>query len=171
MSNDEIPTNQNNTDGRFLSFTLCDRQYALPLLRVKEVLALSEITPVPQTPPHFKGIMNLRGQVISIIDLRAKLKMGTTQPTTETAVIILDLANANIGIIVDSANEVFAVGTHDLRDPPELGSHIHTEWIQAVTERNKSLVIILDIDQTVGIGDTKIQPHLPSHEKHLPAAS
>lgn len=146
-------SNAKDTDERFLAFTLCQRQYALPLLRVKEVLALPDITPVPQCPPDIKGIMNLRGQVLTVVDLRSKLRMPQTETTRETVVIILDLGAIMAGIIVDTADEVFAVSSSDLRLPPEIGTQGRSEWIQSVTERNEGLVLVLNIDRIINVRD------------------
>lgn len=86
---------------RYLTFRLAQEFFAIPLLQVKEVIAMPEVTPVPQTPPHFIGIMNLRGQVITVLDLRLKLGIKP-QKGAETAVVIRDLADVSVGVVVDS---------------------------------------------------------------------
>src|SRR4051812_41249332 len=94
-----------NDQNRFLSFSLGNEEYGVPLLAVKEVIAMPEITPIPYTPSYFLGIMNLRGQVISVMDLRQKLGVKPSQ-SSETAVIICDLNSLSIGVVVDSINSV-----------------------------------------------------------------
>jgi purine-binding chemotaxis protein CheW len=139
---------------RFLIFSLCQEQYAVPLLKVKEVIALTETTPVPYSPPYFKGIMNLRGQVISVIDLRTKLKMPKGEASSETAIIILDLSPLSLGIIVDSVESVLAVAAGEIQPPPEVGG-ASTAYIRGVTRKDKKLILLLDIEKTLSVEDLK----------------
>src|SRR5258708_2612365 len=106
--------------GRYLSFSLGKEEYAIPLLKVKEVIAVPDTTPVPFTPAHFLGMMNLRGQVISVVDLRLKLGMKKVDRTEETAVIIIDLDPIFLGIVVDSVNKVLNLTEGEISNPPEL---------------------------------------------------
>lgn len=139
---------------RFLIFSLCGEQYAVPLLKVKEVIALTETTPVPYSPSHFKGIMNLRGQVISVIDLRLKLKMPKGDTSSETAIIILDLSPLSLGIIVDSVESVLAVNRSEIQPPPDVGSS-NTAYIRGVAKKDKKLILLLDIERTLSVEDLK----------------
>lgn len=140
---------------RFLIFSLCSEQYAVPLLNVKEVIAMTEITPVPYSPPHFKGIMNLRGQVISVIDLRQKLRMPKADASAETAIIILDLSPLSLGIIVDSVESVLAVDQKEIQPPPDVGAGSNTSYIRGVTRKDKKLILLLDIEKTLSVEDLR----------------
>jgi purine-binding chemotaxis protein CheW len=112
---------------RYIAFLLGDEQYAIPLLQVKEVIEMSRPTPIPQTPPYFKGVINLRGQVISVIDLRLKLGMAEVVQGPKTAIIILDLPSQEIGktdhlgVIVDRVYSVVAIEDQDFVHAPKLG--------------------------------------------------
>ena len=139
---------------RFLIFSLNLEQYAVPLLKVKEVIALTEITPVPYSPPHFKGIMNLRGQVISVVDLRLKLKMSQAQVSQETAIIILDLGYLSLGIIVDSVESVLAVANGEVQPPPDVGG-ANTSYIKGVVRKDKKLILLLEIEHVLSVEDLK----------------
>jgi purine-binding chemotaxis protein CheW len=139
---------------RFLIFSLCQEQYAVPLLKVKEVIALTETTPVPYSPNYFKGIMNLRGQVISVIDLRTKLKMPKGEASSETAIVILDLSPLSLGIVVDSVESVLAVDASEIQPPPEVGG-ASTAYIRGVTRKDKKLILLLDIERTLSVDDLK----------------
>ena len=139
---------------RFLTFCLNNEQYAVPLLKVKEVIALTEVTPVPYSPPHFKGIMNLRGQVVSVIDLRTKLRMPTAEATGESAIIILDLAPLALGVIVDTVESVLAVAKDEVQPPPDMGGR-EVAYITGVTRKDKKLILILDIDKTLSVDDIR----------------
>ncbi len=137
---------------RFLSFSLGIEEYAVPLLAVREVIALPEYTAVPYTPPYFLGIMNLRGQVISIMDLRQKLgvKPGVN---TETAVIICDLNGNSIGVVVDSVNTVLNPAATDISDKPEIQSNRPTDYITGVYRKDKKLVLFLDLFKSLSLED------------------
>jgi purine-binding chemotaxis protein CheW len=154
--NDATQMDRTKEEARFLVFALCSEEYAVPLLKVKEVIALTEITPVPYTPPHFKGIMNLRGQVISIIDLRLKFRMSKAEITPETSIIILDLSPLSLGIIVDSIDSVLAVQSDHIQPPPDLENHSGNDYITGVTKKDKKLVLLLDIERTLSVEDLKL---------------
>lgn len=153
MSQDEV--------NRFLNFTLGEEEFAIPLLSVKEVIAVPETTPIPHTPPHFLGIMNLRGQVISIIDLRKKFSM-TAKNTEETSVIILDLKTQFLGVVVDSVNSVLAIKNSEVLEKPMIESSKSTEYITGVFRKNDHLVLLLDIFKTLSQEDkTAMQKSTP----------
>jgi purine-binding chemotaxis protein CheW len=140
-------------DLRFLAFALCEEAYAVPLLKVREVIALGEITPVPHTPPHFKGIMNLRGQVISVIDLRTKFNMKKIETGSETAIVILDLNPFCLGIVVDSVDSVLALTEDQISPSPDIESSVSQEYITGVARIEKKLILILDIEKALSIDD------------------
>ena len=137
---------------RFLSFSLGTEEYAIPLLSVREVIAMPEITPVPQTPAHFLGIMNLRGQVISVMDLRAKLTIKPN-PSAETAIIICDLKPSSVGVVVDSINSVLSPSAEEISERPEIQSSRATEYIQGVFRHQDRLVLLLDVGKTLNLQD------------------
>ncbi|MFN7262409.1 MAG: chemotaxis protein CheW [Pseudobdellovibrionaceae bacterium] len=140
---------------RYLAFSLGTEEYAIPLLSVREVIAVPEITPVPQSPTYFLGIMNLRGQVISVIDLRTKfgIKPNTTE---ETSVIILDMGDHSLGAVVDSVNSVLSPKTEELSEPPDLEGNKNAAAITKVFRREKNLVLILDVLKTLSKEDKAV---------------
>ncbi|MCE3010978.1 MAG: chemotaxis protein CheW [Proteobacteria bacterium] len=140
------------TNERYLAFSLGAEEYAIPLLSVREVIAVPDITPVPQSPVHFLGIMNLRGQVISVIDLRTKFGIKPNK-TDETSVIILDMGDHSLGAIVDSVNSVLSPTAEELSEPPDLEGNKNASAITKVFRREKSLVLILDILKTLSKED------------------
>ncbi len=153
-------TDQGNQMGdaggnRYLSFTLGEEDYAIPLLSVKEVIAVPEITPIPFSPPHFLGIMNLRGQVISVIDLRQKFQIKT-QKSSETAIIICDVESLCLGVVVDSINSVLAPSADEISNRPEMQSQRNTDYITHVCRRDKKLILFLDVAKTLGVGDMQV---------------
>lgn len=140
-------------DQRFLVFTLAQEAYAVPLLKVKEVLAPAEITPLPQAPAHFKGIMNLRGQVISVLDLRLKFKVGSAALGAESAIIILDAADLAVGVIVDSVESVLAVSAENIQPPPAVNSSLGRDFLLGVTRHEQRLVLLLAIENALNLQD------------------
>lgn len=130
---------------RFLEFSLGQEEYAIPLLSVREVISLPETTPIPKAPPHFLGIMNLRGQVISVVDLRKKLNIKPKEEDLEESVIIVDIEGMNLGIVVDSINTVLAISLADVSDVPEIESQVNAEYIEGVYRKENSLTVLLDV--------------------------
>lgn len=127
----------------------------MPLLAVKEVIAPPEITAVPQTPSHFLGIMNLRGQVISVIDLRIKLSIKPTQ-AAETAIIICDIKPNSMGVVVDSINSVLNPKPEEIAEKPQIHSSKATDYITNVFRHDNRLVLLIDIAKTLTGGDLQL---------------
>lgn len=139
---------------RYLSFNLKDERYAVPLLSVREVIAMPEITPVPQTPAHFLGIMNLRGQVISIVDLRSKFGIKPAKPfTEETAVIICDIGQSSLGIVVCSIQSVLSINPEKIQNKPDIAGGHSTDYITGVAEQEERLVLLLDIAKALSLSE------------------
>lgn len=140
---------------RYLCFDLGQEEFCIPLLSVREVLGMPEFTPIPQTPPHFLGIMNLRGQVISVIDLR--IKMGIkAMPSEETAVVILDFGSFSLGMVVDRVNSVTEIPAVAAADKPVLDSSKAKDYIVGVYKKNDHLILILDISKALSVEEKNI---------------
>lgn len=140
---------------RFLCFSLGKEKFAIPLLQVKEVIANTETTNIPQAPPHFKGIMNLRGQVISVIDLRIKLKVGKPESTTETTIVILDVNGLSLGVIVDAVNSVTSFDKSVISEPPVHDAAVKTDYIFGVARHEKDLTLLIDLKKVLNTDDLK----------------
>ncbi len=137
---------------RYLCFGLGQEEFAIPLLTVKEVIGMPEITSVPQTPAHFMGIMNLRGRVISIMDLRLKMNIKPA-PSEETTVIILDLGDYNLGMVVDRVNAVLALSDEQISEKPIIETGKATDYITGVFRKDERLVLLIDIGKALSIED------------------
>jgi purine-binding chemotaxis protein CheW len=142
----------NGDVNRFIEFSLGGEDYAIPLLMVREVISVPDTTPIPKAPTHFLGIMNLRGQVISIVDLRKKLKVDSRQDKEE-AVIIVDIGSMNIGVVVDSINKVLAFSPEEVCEMPEVESQLNTQYIQGVYKKEKTLTVLLDLAKVLDLKD------------------
>lgn len=137
---------------RFIEFSLGAEDYAIPLLMVREVISVPDTTPIPKSPSHFLGIMNLRGQVISVVDLRKKLKVEAKQDKEE-AVIIVDIGGMNIGVVVDSINRVLAFSSDEVSEMPEVENQLNTHYIFGVYKKENSLTVLLDIAKVLDLKD------------------
>ncbi len=137
---------------RFLSFSLGNEEYAIPLLSVREVMGMPEITAIPQSPSFFLGIMNLRGQVISVVDLRIKLGMKP-QVLKEMAVIICDLQTMCLGIVVDSVNSVISPEKEEVKPKPELKSSRNSDYITGVYKSDKKLILFLNLIKALSLDE------------------
>lgn len=115
---------------RFLTFYLEDEVYGVHIADVKEIIAMMKTTPVPKTPKFIQGVMNLRGNIIPVVDMRLKFDMPSIPPQTYTAIVIINLNEKLIGFIVDKVEEVINVLDEQLSLPPEFGSHIDTKFIK-----------------------------------------
>ncbi len=140
---------------RFLEFDLGSESYGVQLLKVKEVIPVPEVTPIPNVPNYFSGIMNLRGQIISIIDLRKKLKIEMKKSEVEDAVVIVDLNGLSVGLIVDSINKVLIIPLSEIKEIPEVSSQVNTKYIMGVYKNGEKLTIILDIEAILSFEDIK----------------
>lgn len=153
-----------DTNERYLAFLLGKEQYAIPLLQVKEVIEMSDPTPIPQAPPYFEGVINLRGQIISVLDLRSKLKFPKTERGPKTAIIILDLdPHLSLGVIVDRINSVLAIAGEDRSEAPELLSE-KNQCLTGVARRDNKLTLLLDIKAALNLTDLDLA------KKHSQAA-
>lgn len=147
MSQTEAHSKNFTEDGRYLSVTLQSECYAIPLLQVKEVLAPTETRQVPFSSKHFVGIMNLRGNLIPIIDLKIKLNIQNKIESEEKAVVILELSNGSVGIIVDSVDCVETFTESELSEAPSATASNQAEYIKNVAKKKNNLVLILDIEK------------------------
>ncbi len=144
-----------DSGGRYLCFSLGKEKFAIPLLQVKEVIANTETTNIPQAPAYFKGIMNLRGQVISVIDLRSKLKIVHQDVNSETTIVILDINGLSLGVIVDSVDSVIAYSDADISDPPVHDTTVKADYIVGVARGKDHLTLVLDLEKALNTQDMK----------------
>ncbi len=143
-------------EGKYLTFALGPEEYGLEILKVREIIGYMEITAVPQTPHEVKGVINLRGQVIPVVDLRAKFAMETTDVTEETCIIVAEISqgsrNFSMGIVVDHVQEVLDIDGQDIEEAPQFGSSVDTNFILGMGKIGDSVKILLDIDKVLGNG-------------------
>lgn len=139
--------------GKYLTFALGSEEYGLEILKVREIFGYMEITAIPQTPEHVKGVINLRGQVIPVIDLRAKFGMETIETTDQTCIIVVETTQQDskfsTGIVVDHVQEVLDIKADQIEDAPQFGSSVETEFISGMGKIGDSVKILLNIDKVL----------------------
>lgn len=130
-----------------LTFTLGKEEYGIEILKVQEIRGYDAVTSIPNSPDFVKGVINLRGVIVPIVDLRIKFNLGTAEYNQFTVVIILSMANRVVGIVVDSVSDVLAL-THDqMRPPPELGTTMDSSYIIGLGALDDRMLILLDIEK------------------------
>jgi purine-binding chemotaxis protein CheW len=140
-------------EGKYLTFALAQEEYGLEILKVREIIGYMDITAVPQTPHYVKGVINLRGQVIPVVDLRTKFGMETAEVTDQSCIIVVEITQSgrkfNTGIIVDHVQEVLDIAGPDIEDAPQFGASVDTSFILGMGKIGDSVKILLDIDRVL----------------------
>lgn len=153
-------------EGKYLTFALGPEEYGLEILKVREIIGYMDITAVPQTPPHVKGVINLRGQVIPVIDLRAKFGMETTDVTEQTCIIVVETSQGDrhfsTGIVVDRVQEVLDIAGENIEEAPQFGSSVNTDFILGMGKMGESVKILLDIDEVLSKVDLAAERYADS---------
>ena len=143
----------NTKIGKYLTFSLEKEEYGIGILKVKEIIGMMPITSVPRTPQFVKGVINLRGKVIPIVDLRAKFGMAGIPYTERTCIIVVEIDSSDatilIGIVVDGVSEVLNIHGDEIEDTPAFGTHLDTEYIMGMAKIDGGVKILLNIDRVL----------------------
>ena len=143
-------------EGKFLTFELGEEEYGVEILTVREIIGVMSITTVPQTPDYMKGVINLRGKVIPVIDLRLKFTMEEREHTQETCIIVVEVNNTLIGIVVDNVSEVLEIKKEEIEAAPSFGQSIDTKFIMGLGKAKKKIIILLDIEKVLSSEELKM---------------
>jgi purine-binding chemotaxis protein CheW len=139
------------TDGdQYLTFALGDGEYAVEILKVQEIRGYSAITPIPNTPAYIKGVMNLRGTIVPVVDLRAKLEMAAVAYTPFTVIIVVAVGTRVMGVVVDAVSDVLNIPAADVQPTPDFGGAVDAEFITGLAKAGDKLVVLLDLDRVLG---------------------
>ena len=147
-------------EGKFLTFVLGEEIYGIEILKASEIIGLMDITTVPQTPDYMKGVINLRGKVIPVIDLRKKFSMQEGVHTQETCVIVVEVNSSSIGLIVDSVSEVSDITGEEIENAPSYGQGIDTSFIMGLGKVKDKIIILLDIDAVLSTEELEMVEEL-----------
>ncbi|HVP13494.1 MAG TPA: chemotaxis protein CheW [Phycisphaerae bacterium] len=144
--------------GKYLTFKLANEEYGVEILRVREINGLMDITAVPQMPPYMKGVINLRGKVIPVIDLRLKFGLDEAQHTEQTCIIVVDVGK-EVGIIVDTVSEVLDIHGDNIEPPPQMGGNVDTGFILGMGKVGDAVKILLAIEKVLTTDDVIAMSH------------
>jgi purine-binding chemotaxis protein CheW len=140
-------------EGKYLTFTLADEEYGIGILKIKEIIGMMKVTTVPQTPGFVKGVINLRGKVIPVIDLRLRFGMEPMDYTERTCIIVVEIdgtaGTVQIGIVVDSVSEVLNIKADEIEDTPTFGARLNTDYILGMAKMEGGVKILLDINRVL----------------------
>jgi purine-binding chemotaxis protein CheW len=155
-------TKNGEKDGKYLTFKLGREEYGLELVRVREIIALMDITPVPLAPEYVRGVMNLRGRVIPVVDLRRKFGMQPTEDHDRKCIIVCDVQRneqpIQMSILVDAVSEVLHIAAADIEDAPSFSTGVETSFIHGIAKAKSGVKILLDIDIVLSPKAVAMQP-------------
>jgi len=134
---------------QYLTFALGGEEYGVEILKVQEIRGYTSITPIPNTPAHIKGVMNLRGAIVPVVDLRRTLAMPATEYSPFSVIIVVTVGTRVMGLIVDAVSDVLDVARTDIHPTPDFGTRIDARFIQGMARVGDKLVVLLDIDRVL----------------------
>jgi purine-binding chemotaxis protein CheW len=160
---------------QYLTFKLAEEVFALDVGEVREILDYTNITKVPQTPDFMKGVINLRGSVVPVVDMRLKFGMPPQERTVDTCIIVTEISidgeTTIVGALVDSVQEVFELEPTHIEPAPRIGTRLKTEFILGMGKREERFVIILDIDKVFSSAELEMVQNISSAKESLAAAN
>ena len=161
MDNSEIiKEDSGGKGGKFLTFQLHGEEYGLEILKVREIIGLMEITQVPDTPEYIRGVINLRGQVIPVIDLRRKFSFDAVDYGARTCIIVVDVDALMMGIVVDTVSEVVHIDDEDIEETPDFGVKMNTDYILGMGKVEEKVKVLLDIARVLTADEIKIAENI-----------
>ncbi len=153
---------------QYLSFTLAGNDYAVAILQVKEILQYEAVTPVPSVPRSIRGVINLRGAVVPVVDLAVKFGLPGTPVTKRTCIVIVEAALEGectvLGLVVDVVREVLELGPQDVEPPPSFGTRVRVDYLVGMGKAGKEFVLLLDLDRVVSAGEMEVGAQLAAGE-------
>jgi purine-binding chemotaxis protein CheW len=141
--------------GKYLTFDLAGEEFGLEILKVREIISMLEITRLPLTPAFIRGIVNLRGRVIPVMDLRARFGMPAAQDTRSSCIVVVCVGPVELGVVVDKVSEVMEIAEGDIDDVPAFGSAVDTRFIIGVAKRSAKVTLLLDIEKALSGQDVE----------------
>uniref|UniRef100_Q01VJ8 Chemotaxis protein CheW n=1 Tax=Solibacter usitatus (strain Ellin6076) TaxID=234267 RepID=Q01VJ8_SOLUE len=156
-ANDNAAAQADTRAGKYLTFQLANEEFGIRVLKVREIMGIQEITAVPQTPAHIKGVINLRGKVVPVIDLRLKFGVAAAEYTQRTCIIVTQVQGENgpvmMGIVVDGVSEVLNLTGAEIEDTPDFGEEISGSYLLGMAKVKGKVKILLDIDRVLSTQD------------------
>jgi purine-binding chemotaxis protein CheW len=154
---------------QYLTFQLNDEVFALDVSHVREILEFIAVTKVPRTPEYMRGVINLRGSVVPVVDMRLKFGLASTDKTVNTCIVVVEIIfeqeNTVIGALVDSVQEVFELEPEQIESAPKIGTQLKTDFIKGMGKKDDSFIIILDIDRVFSLEELALARGMEGEEK------
>ena len=154
MTNDAVANNAqpktknaDNQGGKFLTFFLQNEEYGIEILRVQEIIGLMPVTRIPRTPDFVRGVINLRGKIIAVTDLRKKFEMDEIEQTSETCIIVVQTNGMEIGVMVDKVSEVLDIAASEIENTPAFGASVPTEFLLGIGNTQGGVRLLLNIEK------------------------
>lgn len=138
-----------HTDQQLVVFRLAGESYGIDIFRVNEIIRLREITPIPRTDQHIRGLVNLRGKTIPVVDLHARFCIETAEDTDSTRIIVVESDQGNVGVVVDEVREVITLDPDQVEQTPALVTSVDTEFVKGVAKQDGQLITLLDLDKAL----------------------
>ena len=157
MSKHETTSESAMRAGEFLTFTLGGEEYGIDILKVQEIRGYDAVTRIANAPSFIKGVINLRGTIVPIVDLRIKFNIGESVYNEFTVVIILNISNRTMGVVVDGVSDVMALSAEQIRPAPEFGAAVDTRYITGLGAIEERMLILLDIEGLMTSGELALQ--------------
>ena len=147
-------------EGKYLTFSLAREEYGIGILKVREIVGMMNITRIPQTPLYVKGVVNLRGKVIPVVDLRLKFGIEAMDYTDRTCIIVVEIVGTSkeipMGVVVDSVSEVINIRQSDIEETPNFGTGIDVDYILGMAKTSGGVKILLDIDRVLSAAEVTV---------------
>jgi purine-binding chemotaxis protein CheW len=160
---------------QYLSFTLAGGDYAVGILQVKEILQYEGVTRVPSVPPSVRGVLNLRGAVVPVVDLAVKFGLPATPVTNRTCVLIVEASlegeRTVMGVIADAVREVLELGPQDIEPAPAFGTRVRVDFLMGMAKAGKGFVLLLDLDRVISAGERELVAQLAEDPMLPPPAA
>jgi purine-binding chemotaxis protein CheW len=153
---------------QYLSFTIQETDYGLPILAVKEILQHEDTTPVPGTPSSIRGVINVRGQVVPVVDLSVKFGKPETVPTKRTCILVVEAGvgadRLTVGVLADAVNEVLELPVADIEPPPSFGTNVRLDFLTGMGKVGKGFVLLLDADRVLTASEAELAAQVAAAE-------
>jgi purine-binding chemotaxis protein CheW len=164
MHNQQVGKDDAQGAMEYLSFVLGDAHYCIDILKVQEIRRYERPTRIANTPAFIKGVINLRGNIVPIVDLRVKFGLPEQSSDTQTVVIVLNIAKRTIGVVVDGVSDVIALPASEVKPAPELGGAVDTQYLQGLATVGDQMLILIDIERLMSSRDMAIMDEAAAHE-------
>ena len=146
-----MAVNSAGLTGKYLTFVLAEEEYAFPVGHVREITRITDVTVVPRMPAHVSGVINLRGKVVPVMDLRVRFNLTAAPPTDETCIIVTETSVGDtrvvFGAIVDRVSEVLTIGTDEIEERPDFGERLDTKYMLGIAKVKGKIKILLNLDE------------------------